>query len=323
MIARADLERLARELFLSSEIARFSIDWILNSPRATEDSVRQVYTFLKSKGLKDGKIAVRADLLGMNPETIEKNYQRLSAFGLSNDKIASRAALIGMNPETVERNYQKLLALGLSADKIASRAELLGMNPETVEKNYQRLLALGLKGDKIIAHAQLLGRDPETVERNYQKLLALGLSADKIASRADLLGINSETIRRNYQNHIGLLRQDYQDRASGRSLLTNQAQLLGIPPETMNANIQFLYSHRTGYNDAFLLGTTIQLKRKKMAWMLRELFDYRNLSQEQRKDAIYNLYSFIRDNPRYLVKSIDSMESAKDKLREKVAQYKR
>ena len=135
--------------------------------------------------------------------------------------------------------------------------------------------------------------------------------------------MNPETIERNYQNHIGLLRQNYQDRTSGRDILTNQAQLLGISPETTNANVQFLYGLGIDYYDAFLLGTTTKLKRKKMAWMLRELFDYRNLNQEQRRDAIAGLYDFVRNDPRVSTKSISSMEKAKDKLRERATQYKR
>jgi len=143
---------------------------------------------------------------------------------------------------------------------------------ESVGYVYQMLKGYGLKDSRIASLAQLLGRNPETIERNHQILSALGLKDDKIASQAYLLGRDPETIKRNYQNHIGLLRENYQDRASGRDLLTKQAQLLGISPETTNANVQFMYGLGIDYHDAFLLGTTVQLKRKKMAWMLKELF---------------------------------------------------
>ena len=260
MIVKERLESILEELFSDSLVVKFSTEWIVNSPRASEDSIKTVYCFLKGKGLKDEKIASRAELLSMNPETIERNYQRLSALGLKDDKIASQAHLLSMNPETIERNYQRLSALGLKDDKIASQAHLLGMNPETIE--------------------------------------------------------------RNYQSHIGLLRQNHQDRTSGRALLTNQAQLLGISPETINANVQFLYSMGIDYNNAFFLGTTTQLKRKKIAWILRELFDYRNLPQEQRRDSISDLYDFIRDNPRVLTKSINAMERGKNRLRERVSPHR-
>ena len=230
MITRESLDGIMEELFPNIEIAQFSADWILNSPRATEESTRKVYEFLKGNGLKD--------------------------------------------------------------DKIASQAHLLGMNPETIERNYQRLSALGLKDDKIATNAHLLGRDPENIERNYQ-------------------------------HHVGLLRQNYQDRTSGRDILTNQAQLLGISPETINANVQSLYGLGIDYHDAFLLSSTPQLKRKKMVWMLRELFDYRDIMPEQRKNTINSLYDFIRDNPRILTNSIISMYRTIEKLREKALQYRR
>ena len=133
--------------------------------------------------------------------------------------------------------------------------------------------------------------------------------------------MNPETIERNYRHHVSLLRENYEDRFSGRDILTNQAQLLGISPETINANVQFLHRRGINYNDAFLLGTTPQLKRQKMAWMLRELFDYRSLPQEKRRGAINGLYDFIRDEPKVLTKSINSMEKSKYSLRERVAQY--
>ena len=228
MIDRKSLENILRELLPDNRIEQFSLDWILNSPMATEESVKDAYKVLK-------------------------NYE------LTDDRIATCAYLLGMNPETIERNYQKLLSLGIKDKKIASRAGLLGMNPET--------------------------------------------------------------IKRNYQHHVSLLRQDYIDRASGRDLLTNQASLLGISPETTNANVQFLYELGIDYYDAFLLISTPQRKRKKMAWMLRELFDYRNLQQEQKRNAINKLYDFIRDYPRVLKKSISSMENTKEKLRERVVPY--
>jgi len=163
--------------------------------------------------------------------------------------------------------------------------------------------------------------DEDSVREIYNLLRKYGLKDDKIASQAQLLGRDPETIERNYQHHVGLLRHDYTDRASGRDLLTNQAQLLGISPETTNANVQFLYELGINYRDAFLLGSTPQLKRKKMAWMLRELFDYRNLQQEQKRYVIHRLYDFVKDNPNLLVKSINSLERSRERLREKVENY--
>ncbi|MEM7816091.1 MAG: hypothetical protein QXN71_03160 [Candidatus Aenigmatarchaeota archaeon] len=87
---RENLDNLLSELLPGIEIDQFSIRWVLDSPKATEESIREVYRFLKEKSLSDDKIATLAHLLGRNPETIERNYKRLSALGLSDEKIANK-----------------------------------------------------------------------------------------------------------------------------------------------------------------------------------------------------------------------------------------
>jgi|GEM_PF-5241615 len=43
----------------------------------------------------------------------------------------------------------------------------------------------------------------------------------------------------------------------------------------------------------------------------------------KKRDAIYSLYEFLRDNPSVLIKSIKSMEKSKEKLRKKASRYRR
>ncbi len=193
-------------------------------------------------------------------------------------------------------------------------------SPNSIEQMWQTYCLLRfhrLSRDKIASQAHLLGRDPETIERNYKRLSDLGLKDDKIASQAQLLGMNPETIERNYQSHIKLLRQEYNNRKSGKDLLTNQAHLLGISPETIEANVQFLNNLGMNYNSGTLLGTTAQLKRKKMAWLLREVFDFRN--SKDKKQTIYNMHEFVKKNPQYLVKSVSTLEKTKDKIKNPTA----
>src|SRR3989344_4651829 len=218
----------------------------------------------------------------------------------------------------IKRNYKFLKKIGLSDEKIASQAQLLGMNPETIERNYRSLSQLGLKDEKIATLAHLLGMNPETIERNYQALSKLGLKDEKIASRAELLGRDPETIERNYKNLISLLRDDYQDRNSGKNFIMKYAQLLGMNPETIKANVQYLHGLGINYN-AILLGTTPQLKRKKMVWLLREVFDYQNV--DNKKEIIERMYDFVRNNLRYLMNSISVMEKSKDKIKEIAKNY--
>ncbi len=291
MITEEQLDVVLSELLPCNDIRQFPKHWILSIPNATEESVRTVYRFLREHGVKDSKIVTDAHLLGYDPENVDRNYQRLSALGIKDAKIATNA-------------------------------QLLGNDPDSIEKNYQRLSALGIKDAKIVTNAQLLGRDPEIIERNYQRLSALGIKDAKIATNAHLLGNDPETIERNYRHHVGLLRRDCEDRSSGKDLLINHANLLGIPPETIESNIQYMHSLGIDYNNNFLLGTTTQLKRKKMAWLLRELFDYRDLAQEQKKDAVEGLYDFVRDNTHVLWKSIKYMEKNREKLRRKAEPYR-
>ena len=284
------MARVLEEILRECQISDFSREWIEDN--ATDD------------------------------DTIRESYKRLSALGLSDDKIASQANLLGRDPDTIKRNYQSLSALGLSDDKIATQANLLNMNPDKIERNYKGLSALGLSDDKIATQANLLGRDPDTIKRNYQSLSALGLSDDKIATQAHLLGRDPDTIKRNYQDHIRLLRSNYQDRNSGKSILLQQAALLGVSPNTLEANVQWFADRNLDHCNGMLLGTKTQTKRKKLAWVLREVFDYRTHPQDQKREVINNMYRFVADNSRLIIPSIKELERKKDKLVEKAKAIK-
>ncbi|HIG52090.1 TPA: hypothetical protein EYQ19_01565 [Candidatus Pacearchaeota archaeon] len=276
------------------------------------------YNYLKEIGLPDGKIASQAQLLGLNPDTIRGNYDKLKEIGLKDSKIATNAALLSRGPDTIRRHYENLKEIGLKDSKIATLAHLLGSNPDTIRWNYDKLKEIGLKDSKIATQAQLLGGDPETIRGNYDKLKEMGLKDSKIASRAELLSRDPETIRWNYQNHVGLLRTDYQDRDSGKEILLQQASLLGISSNTLESNVQWFADRNIDYGVGMTLGTKTQTKRKKLAWILREVFDYREISKDQKSNTIKNMYDFVRTNPGLLFDSIKTLEKKKDKLREKV-----
>ncbi|MDO8460109.1 MAG: hypothetical protein Q7S74_03300 [Nanoarchaeota archaeon] len=219
------------------------------------------------------------------------------------------------NEEKIRQAYLILNRIGVSDKEIVSQAQLLGKDPETIERNHKRLRELGISNEKIATNANLLGMSLETMERNYQYLRNVGLKDSKIVSRAELLGMSSDTIERNYKYSVGLLRQNPENRNSGRDLLMMQAQLLGNSPKTINANVQYLSSLGIDYNNGLLLGTTPKQKRRKMAWLLREIFDYRN--SEYKKETIHRMRKFVRENPIYLIKSITTLERYRDKIKEK------
>lgn len=228
-----------------------------------------------------------------------------------------------IDDNTIKVTYRILKKIGLSDSKIATQAQLLGRNPDTIERNYQNLSDLGLKDSKIASQAHLLSMNPNTIERNHQRLLDLGLKDSKIASKAGLLNMNPDTIEKNYESHIRLLKQNYQDRYFGKQILLQQAQLLGVSPETFEANVQWFAERNLDYGNGMLLGTKPQTKRKKLAWMLRELFDYREVPEYQRKETIRSMYNFVRSNPNLLLKSIKALEKVKSKLRGEVEFYNR
>ncbi len=73
MMDNDSLKRLLEEIFsdvYNVQVARYSSDGILNKPRATEGSVREVYHLLRKRGLSDTEIASQANLLGLDPKTL-------------------------------------------------------------------------------------------------------------------------------------------------------------------------------------------------------------------------------------------------------------
>jgi hypothetical protein len=97
---------------------------------------------------------------------------------------------------------------------------------------------------------------------------------------------------------------------------------LGFSPNTLEANVQWFKDRDMDYRkNKLLLNTKTQTKRKKLAWLLREVFDYRGVSENQKKETIRNMYSLVRENPNFLVYSINTLEKKKDKLREKASKY--
>ncbi len=290
MTKNIKLEKELEGIFLQGNIKKFSLEWILNKLK-TKDSFIEVYNFLKNIGASKKKIKKRAELLTIDPNIIKKNYEFLKKIGLSNKKIISQIQLLGRNPQSIVENYKGLKEIGIPDKKIATNAQLLGRNYKTIIKKYEDLINLGIPKEKIISQAQLLGR-------------------------------NIKTIKKNYQSHISLLKINYKDRTYGKNLILKQPQILEIPPQTINSNVQYLYyTLGINYYDIFQLTTKTQTKRKKIVWMLRELLNYKNLLKDEKKLAIKTIYNYIKNNPELLKKSIKSLEKEKEKLTYKINKY--
>ncbi len=264
----------------------------------------------------------------MSAHLESSEIQRLAAELLGGREISDFAIGFIHNMKATEESIRAVHAvlteLGLSEEKIATYAQLLGRDPETIQRNYGNLRRIGLSEEKIATNAHLLSRDPETIQRNYGNLRRIGLSEEKIATYAQLLGRDPETIQRNYSNHIGLLG----GRECGRSILTTFASLLGRSPDGFTATFQHLaYIDRQGGNgnapiyekNPILLGTTSAKQREKMAFLLREIYDYRKLGSDEKKAAIKGVYRLVSDNPQLLACSIPTLERKVDAIRRKAA----
>jgi len=180
-------------------------------------------------------------------------------------------------------------------------------NGEEMQSAHTALREFGLTKKRIASRANLLGSSAKTLKKRHRNLLAKGLTREKIAARPELLARDTQTINGHYQHHVGLL---------GKKTLTTYAQLLGITPETIAASVGHLYSLNIPYEGrGVLLGTRPHIKREKMAWLLREVFDYR--TTEDKRTARESMYRFVQNNPSHLTYSIPWMERNREKLRKK------
>ncbi|MBI1969848.1 hypothetical protein HYS48_04085 [Candidatus Woesearchaeota archaeon] len=305
------------------------------------ERLQKNYEALQELGLSDEAIRKYLSLLGRKPATLRKNYKQLLKFGVSKEKILANPSVLGLPSKMVEERCQKLLELGFNLEETITRYRLVTLRPEIVEQNYRLLQEIGFTYKTIHRHLHVLNRNPDRLREDYEALLALGLtkkkirrfprlletkggrvqetyeelrklglSREKVLTYESLLRIRPETLRRNYQHHVGLLREDHQDRNSGRALLLQHPWLLLVSPEAMEANVQYLSMLGIDYHNGSLLETMPKTKRKILTWLLREQFDYRAkklaatlgtmLGREEAHDAgrecIDSLYRFVREH---------------------------
>ena len=117
-----------------------------------------------------------------------------------------------------------------------------------------------------------------------------------------------------------IFRKHYQ---SLRRYMTNEEiqshpSLLEVSISTIDANVQYLSGREI--EDFALFGTKPSTKRKKIAWLLRKVFDYQNSSDK--KQTIHEAYSFISKHPTYLRYAIPVMEKNKDQIRKSLEEYR-
>ncbi|MDD2655532.1 MAG: hypothetical protein PHQ80_02585 [Candidatus ainarchaeum sp.] len=132
------------------------------------------HSFLLELGLTPEQIASRADLLGRNHESLQRNLVFLKALGLTTEKIATHTALLSRDPDTLQRNFNFLRALGFTPENIESQAALLSRDPDTLQRNFEYLRRFFSKAS-ILKNPSIIGNSQETVEGSVQFLHSLGI----------------------------------------------------------------------------------------------------------------------------------------------------
>lgn len=245
--------------------------------------------------------------------TVKTVYGMLRGYGLNQDKIAKAAYLLVAPPENIRDNYRRFMEKGTSHRRIVSQIHMLGRSEKNLDDKYSNFEKYDILPRNLKLQPQLLGLEKITLETRYKNLRRLGLSNGQILKYVSLLSLKPNTVNSNYQNCVGLLKNGF----SGKAILLKQPQLLGIPYSTLSANVLFAdINNITEYSTAFL-GTSPQTKRRKVAYLLREVCDYRAKAEEARLDAIKMMYSFLKKSPRLLLYSINALNRELPKIQDR------
>ncbi len=323
-----------------------------------EESIRDVHVRLLSYGCSADFLREHSMLLGLNPDMIESNYQTIVGWGANSTNIDRYGILLHYNSNTLARKYQALRKLGLTHEQITSIPELVARKSKVIRENYDflrknlgishrtisnqlQLLTLGHnKLDEIYEKLKdwgfsfeamarcpsLLGNHPETLQRKFDFLeIKLGVARKKIAVHPSLLTISLESLESRYNNHRKSLQTYSLNDDQAALLIRKNPQLLQIPETTFDSNLTYLsyigLDIPTEYNLAQLLSTRPSTKRKKLAWILREVCGYSFALPEKRSELIHTLYDFISSNTNTLVHSISYLEKYRDRLKLKYQKY--
>lgn len=321
---------------VSDKVLMLHAELFGKSPESLVENQRN----LRELGFSDRTIVQNIHMLGLDPELLKKRHSDLLKRGITPKAISRYPRLLLVPQKLVDSRYKPLLDMGFSRQEILAHPNTLTWNSEVIREHLTALKGIGAGNMRLLARnpetvlatlaefegmhltdrksRSLITYNPDTVRRKLETLIKMGIDAGKLRSRSELLGFSLETIRAHYQNHVSVLRAYAAGRESGKRLLFDQPQLLGVSSTTMLANVQYLEYLGIKSNYGALLSTKPQTKRAKMAWLLRELFDYWKVPEESRPETIRNVYAFTRVHPNVLVYSISTLEKRKSELRKKL-----
>ena len=279
----------------------------------TNSITEEIYPFALEIGIDIVDIEDHEFLNRKSPESLQRSYETLRDWDIPISRIKSFYYIIGISQDVLQSNYEGLQELGFSEDKIKFHANLLVRNRDIVKDRFHKLRELGFSEDIIRQRTELLLIPTESVTDHYVKLERQGLTGKKNSTLAALLAMNPDNVIGNNLSHRRFV--------SG-SLLETFTQLNGIPTATIEANIQFASFYGVGYDNGIFLGSHPRTKRKKLAWIMREVMNYGELEDAQeKKNYLKALRKFISDNPKYLRKGIPMLRKEKEEIALKLFPY--
>jgi hypothetical protein len=290
--------------------------------KANKGNVDEIHKFLSDHGLNDEGILKRYgySVYSCKPENVKETFYFLVRIGVHSIKAISY--IIGRNPDTLKKNYFLLKSRGYSREKIANYPKLLTLNQSNLVLKENKLEELGISREKILKHPWMVQSHIKTLKEKYRNLKKIGISDKNIFNQISLMARSDSSINKNYQNSVGLLRQDYSDRKSGRDLICRNPRLLDFSSASVESTVQHLSSIGLDYHNAVLLSSSPRRKREKIAFMLREFFDYdSSFPDKQKKEKIHVLYSFLAINNYILTRSLVWLERNREKLNEKIHKF--
>jgi hypothetical protein len=280
-----NLEQLLGAHF--GKVTPSDLEFLQGIPTQTANTA---YRNLISFGIKPGRISSQATLLGSDSETLQRNYKFLIKLGIKPEKMSTCTVLLTKSRETLKKNYNFLMKLGIKPEKISTCAVLLSINKETLLRNFEFLnKELGIKPEHISSQAQLLTSNPETLQRKFKFLVKFGINPEEIARQPQLLAVTLKTIQSHWQN----LRRYF----DADTIRTKAFVFLGLSLSTVDGNAQFLADHSVDTHKYFFYGSSPALKRKKMAWIARNVFNAHMLEGYERQEALSKVKRLVSMRP--------------------------
>jgi hypothetical protein len=275
------------------------------------ESIIKNHVLLKEIGFTDVKMARNIILLVLPNINLRKNYDFLTLAGVDKAGLISSPNLLSLNPNTLKRNYLNLSRIGVDIESnrfaklLCKSPHILYKQPASLNGKIKFMKEKGLKEEKILENLPVLDQNLKVLKWRWAWLRNIGLSDQNIATNVHLLSMNKKTLLIHYNN----LRRYFE-----KEKIATFAPMLGISTETINANVQFLQFWGLTPDRvplAYLSSPTT--KRKKVAWLMKQILRPGHTLQEasQALGKIRKLYSI---NPKFLVYSLATLESKKDRL---------